>query len=163
MRTKFRILISLGLLVVMITVIGWYLLTQKISPDILLVSVSTDKQEYYAGDIVHISVHNLGDHPIDIFCPEWCALGNFPTTVERFSDGQWQYFAGYCPSIEPLFESDTHEGNYIRHTLSAQSSFELEISNFETLRLEQNDRLRIVYYLGSNKTPIYSNEFTVIR
>jgi hypothetical protein len=127
------------------------------------VSVSTDKQEYYKGDTVHIIIDNQGDHSIDIYCPSWCALGNFPTTVERFSDGQWQYFAGFCPSIEPLFGSGVQEDGFIRHSLAARSSFDLAISNFEALHSEQDEKLRIVYYLGTGKIPIYSNEFNVLH
>jgi hypothetical protein len=127
------------------------------------VSVSTDKQEYCKGDIIHISIDNLGDHSIDIYCPSSCALGNFPTTVERCFDGQWQYFAGFCPSIEPLFGSGVLEGDYIRHTFSTINSFDLAISNFEALHPEQDERLRIVYYLGAGKILIYSNEFNVKR
>ena len=54
------------------------------------------------GDTLHIRIQNLGDHAIDIFCPAWCVLGNFPSSVEKYSNGQWEYFAGFCPSIEPL-------------------------------------------------------------
>lgn len=98
---------------------------------------------------------------MDIYCPAWCALGNFPTTVERFSEGKWEYFAGFCPSIEPLLGSGLINDDYILHALSARSTFELELTNFDALHLEQKEKLRIVYYLDAGKTPIYSNEFTV--
>jgi len=161
MNTKVRILLGFVSIAVII-IIASYLFTHRVNQD-TLVSVSTDKQEYYKGDTIHISIDNLGDHSIDIYCPSWCALGNFPTTVERYFDGQWQYFAGFCPSIEPLFRSGVLEGDYIRHTLAARSSFDLAISNFEALHLEQDAWLRIVYYIGIGNIPIYSNEFNVNR
>jgi siroheme synthase (precorrin-2 oxidase/ferrochelatase) len=163
MSMKTRILLSIALLVTLLLIGTWYFLTQRISNDGIQVSVSTDEQEYHVGDTVRIHIQNLGDHSVDIYCPGWCALGNFPTTVERSENGQWLYFAGFCPSIEPLFERGINEGNYIRHILSARSSFEVEISNLESLHLEQDERLRIVYYLGAGKKPIYSNEFVVKR
>jgi hypothetical protein len=159
-NTKVRILLIVPLAII-IVVLAWYISSRQINQDILLVSITTDRQEYRVGDTVLISIRNLGDHSIDIYCPEWCALGNFPTTVERFANGQWEYFAGFCPSIEPLFGSGLHEGDYIRHTLSARSTFELEISNFEALHLQQDEKLRIVYYLDSGKVSIYSNEFII--
>jgi len=160
MNTKFKIPLICTFIII-ILVVAWCFSSRQINQDISLVSVSTDSQEYHAGDTVHISIQNLGNHSIDIFCPEWCALGNFPTAVERFSNGQWEYYAGFCPSIEPLFGSGLHKGDYIRHTLSAKSAFELEVSNFEALHLQQDEKLRIVYYLEAGKVPIYSNEFIV--
>ncbi len=160
MITKPRILLSISF-VAIILIGALYYRNWRINQVATMVSVSTDKQEYDIGDSVHISIQNLGDRSIDIYCPEFCALGNFPTTVERFSNGQWQHFGGFCPSIKPIFESGIHEGDYIRHTLSAKSSIELEISNLESLYLEQDERLRIVFYLGAEKIPIYSNEFIV--
>jgi len=160
MNTKFKIPLICTFIII-ILVVAWCFSSRQINQDISLVSVSTDSQEYHAGDTVHISIQNLGNHSIDIFCPEWCALGNFPTAVERFSNGQWEYYAGFCPSIEPLFGSGLHKGDYIRHTLTAKSAFELELSNFEALHLQQDEKLRIVYYLEVGKVPIYSNEFIV--
>ena len=160
MSTKVRILVSIGIITV-ITIVAWNFLSRRINQDISLVTISTDKLEYVVRDTAHISIHNQADRSIDIYCPAWCALGNFPTTVERFSNGQWQYIAGFCPSIEPLFGSGVLEGDYLRHPLSAKSSFELDISNFEALHIEHEERLRIVYYLGKDKTPIYSNEFAI--
>ncbi len=59
----------------------------------------------------------------------------------------------------PLFEQGMiRDDNYIRHTLPAGSSFELEVS---AMLLEQDERLRVVYYLGPSKKPIHSNEFIV--
>lgn len=160
MNTRIRILwISTSIIIVLL--VAWYLLSQQINQNIPLVSVSTDRQEYHVGDTVHINIQNLGERSMDIYCPEWCALGNFPTTVERFTNGQWEYFAGFCPSIEPLFGSGLHKGDYIRHTLSGNSAFNLELSNFKALQLQQDEKLRIVYYLDAGKTPIYSNEFII--
>jgi len=160
MNNKVKIsLISTFAIITLVVV--WYVSSRQINQDISLVSISTDRQEYHTGDTVHISIQNLGNHSIDIYCPEWCALGNFPTAVERFSNGQWEYYAGFCPSIEPLFGSGLHKGDYIRHTLSAKSAFELEVSNFDALHLQQDEKLRIVYYLEAGKVPIYSNEFIV--
>jgi len=113
------------------------------------------------GDTLHIRIQNLGDHAIDIFCPAWCVLGNFPSSVEKYSNGQWEYFAGFCPSIEPLFGDYIIKDDYIRHSLSAKSSFELELSNLESLRLQKDEQLRIVYYLDEGRLPLYSNVFFV--
>jgi len=151
------------ILVILIGLTGLYLYSRHDSLAASQVYITTDKQQYRAEETAHISIRNIGDHSIDIFCPAWCALGNFPTTVEKFAYGQWQYFAGFCPSIEPLFGNYVYKDDYVRHELSAGSSFELEISNFDVLHLEPNERLRIVYYLGAQKKPIYSNEFTVQR
>lgn len=160
MSIKIRIL--LGILVSIIFLgVGVYFLIWHMNRDASLVTISTDRREYQVGDIVQISIRNQGDHSIDIYCPEFCALGNFPTRVERFMDGGWQYFAGFCPSIEPLFGSGVFKGDYVRHRLSARGSFELEISNFESLHLAQAEKLRIVYLVGLGKKPVYSNEFTV--
>jgi len=159
MNTRVKILLIITLVIIILAV-ALHFTSRLINQDLSLVSVSTDRQEYHVGDTVHISIQNLGDRSIDIYCPEWCALGNFPTTVEKYSNEQWEYFAGFCPSIEPLFPR-LYEGDYIRHTLSARSAFELEISNFEALHLRQDEKLRIVYYLDAGKVPIYSNEFTI--
>jgi hypothetical protein len=88
-------------------------------------------------------------------------LGNFPTTVERSVDGGWEYFAGFCPSIEPLFGSGEYQDDFIRHSLAAGDSFELEISGFRAMGLHQDETLRIVYYLGEEKTSIFSKSFVV--
>ena len=160
MHTKVKIPLISTLAIITLVVV-WYISSRQTNQDTSLVSISTDRQEYSTRDNRHLSIQNLGNHSIDIYCPEWCALGNFPTAVERFSNGQWEYYAGFCPSIEPLFGSGLHKGDYIRHTLSAKSAFELEVSNFDALHLQQDEKLRIVYYLEAGKVPIYSNEFIV--
>jgi hypothetical protein len=161
MSSRFRIPLIMIFAIIIFLVLAWFFLSWQTSQDISMVSVSTDKQEYHAGDTVHITIQNLGVHSIDIYCPAWCALGNFPTSVEQFSNGQWGYYAGFCPSIEPLFGSGLIKGEYIRHTLSAKGIFELELANLEALQLQQDRVLRIVYYLNAGNVPIYSNEFTI--
>jgi hypothetical protein len=160
MRTWVKILL-ISLFAISILAGAWFFSSWQIHQAASLVSVSTDKQQYNVGDTIRIRIRNLGERSIDIYCPAWCALGNFPTEVERLSNGQWEYFAGFCPSIEPLFGSGYIKGDYIRHNLTAGSAFELELSNFEALHLQQAAKLRIVYYLDTGKTPIYSNEFIV--
>ncbi len=159
MNTKAGILLGAAL-VTLILIAGWYFLNQRNSQAVTQVSISTDKQEYSIGNTIYIRIQNLGNHPIHIYCLERpCALSNFPATVERFVDGQWQDFGGLCVrSGLSLEQAMSIEGDYIRHTLSAKSSFELAVS---TLLLEPEERLRVVYYLGSWKKPIHSNEFIV--
>jgi hypothetical protein len=158
-RIKFLLISTLSMIILIVI---WRISPWQTHQAVSLISVSTDRQEYRVDDTLHISIQNLGDHAIDIFCPAWCALGNFPSSVEKFSNGQWQYFAGFCPSIEPLFGSGVVKGDYIRHSLSAKSSFELELSNLESLRLQKDEQLRIVYYLDEGRVPLYSNVFFVI-
>lgn len=160
MRQRVNLFFGLLLILALLFAVGLFIVC-RINRDATLVSISTDRQAYQVGDIVQISIQNQGDRSIDIYCPEFCALGNFPTRVERYMDGQWEYFAGFCPSIEPLFGSGVHKGDYVRHRLLARDSYELEISNFEALHLATTDRLRIVYFVGVAKRPVYSNEFTV--
>ncbi len=156
-----KTIILLGISFVAIALAGvLYSSWSHVNQDASQVSVSTDKQVYYAGDSVHITIQNLGERSVDIYCPEFCALGNFPTRVERLSEGQWQYLVGFCPSIEPSFMERFHDRGYIRHSLLPRNSFELQISSSETKHLGQDQSLRIVYYLGISKKPIYSNEFT---
>ena len=159
-NTEIRILL-IGILTIIILIVVWGFSRWQTRSNVSQVSVSTDKTEYQVGDAVHVRIQNLGDHAIDIYCPAWCALGNFPTSVEKLTNGQWQYFAGFCPSIEPLFGSGSMKNDYIRHSLSAQGSFELELSNFASLHLQKGERLRIVYYLDAGRVPIYSNVFLV--
>ena len=161
MSSRFRIPIIMIMVTTIFLVVVWLFLSWQTSRDITTVSVSTDKQEYHSGDTVHIKIQNLGDQSIYIYCPAWCALGNFPTAVENYSDGQWEYYVGFCPSIEPLFGSGQLKGEYIRHTLSAGGTFELVLDNLSALKLQQDEILRIVYYLNAGNVPIYSNEFTV--
>jgi hypothetical protein len=152
-----KTILSISFVVIVLTGVLCFLLLYQ---DPSLVSVSTDKQEYYTGDIVQVTIRNHGDRSVDIYCPEFCALGNFPTSVEYLSDGEWQYLAGFCPSIEPVLMNRTYERGYIRHSLAAKKTFNLELANFETLGHTPDRRLHIVYYLGPFKQPIYSNEFT---
>ncbi len=159
MSTKTKILLGAALFTV--ALIGvWYLLNQQDGQEVAQVSVSTDKQEYIVGNIIHIRIQNLGDRPIYIYCLEQpCALSNFPAIVEKFVNGRWEYSGGLCVMSEPLAEQGMiRDGDYIRHTLPARSSFGLEVS---TSLLTQDERLRVVYYLGPGKKPIYSNEFVV--
>jgi len=158
-RIKFLLISTLSMIILIVI---WRISPWQTHQAVSLISVSTDRQEYRVDDTLHISIQNLGDHAIDIFCPAWCALGNFPSAVEKFSNGQWEYFAGFCPSIEPLFGSGFIKDDYIRHSLSAKSSFELELSNLESLRLQKDEQLRIVYYLDEGRVPLYSNVFFVI-
>jgi len=158
-KIKFLLISTLAMIILIVI---WRFSPWQTHQAVSLISVSTDRQEYRVDDTIHVSIQNLGDHAIDIFCPAWCALGNFPSAVEKFSNGQWEYFAGFCPSIEPLFGSGFIKDDYIRHSLSAKSSFELELSNLESLRLQKDEQLRIVYYLDEGRVPLYSNVFFVI-
>ena len=160
MNTKTWILVALAL-AVLAPAGAWYLLTGQSSRDAPSVSISTDKEIYSVGEPVRITIRNHGHRTVDIYCPSWCALGNFPTTVERWVGGKWEYYAGFCPSIEPLFGAGDPVGDYIRHALDPGETFHLEISNFEALHLEKEEKLRIVYYLGGSKQPVYSEVFTV--
>jgi hypothetical protein len=143
---------------------GWYFLAGPAAHDAReaqTVTVFTDKTEYGAEETVRIIIRNASNQPVDIYCPVFCVLGNFPTTVERSVDGGWEYFAGFCPSIEPLFGSGEYQDDFIRHSLAAGDSFELEISGFRAMGLHQDETLRIVYYLGEEKTSIFSKSFVV--
>jgi hypothetical protein len=140
---------------------GWYILAGQTARDEKGVTVLTDKTEYSAEETVRITIRNASNQPVDIYCPVFCALGNFPTTVERSVDGGREYFAGFCPSIEPLFGSGEYEDDFIRHSLAAGDSFELEISGFRAMSMHQDEMLRIVYYLGVEKTPVFSKTFIV--
>jgi len=86
MSTKVRNLFSIAILAIII-MSALIFLTRRNIQDLSLVTISTDKQEYYIKDTAHISIRNRGDHSIDILCPAWCALGNFPTTVEKYING----------------------------------------------------------------------------
>jgi hypothetical protein len=140
---------------------GLYLLSRRIGQDATLISISTDRQSYHLDNSIQVSIRNQGEYPIDIYCQQFCALGNFPTAVEQVSNGQWQVAIGFCPSIEPLFGNRVYKGDYIIHTLPAQESFALELTNLAALRLRQAERFRILYYVGLTKIPVYSNEFTI--
>jgi len=154
--------ILLGILITIFFLgVGLVFLAWRFNQDAALISISTDRQAYSLDDTIQVSIQNQGDHTIDIYCQQFCALGNFPTAVEKVVNGQWQYALGFCPSIEPLFGSGVPKGDYIMHTLPAEESFELELSNLTSLRLEQAERFRILYYVGFTKKPVYSNEFTI--
>jgi hypothetical protein len=146
-------------------VAGWYFLAGPSAHDAReaqTVTVFTDKTEYWAEETVRIIIRNASNQPVDIYCPVFCALGNSPTKVERSVDGGWEYFAGFCPSIEPLFGSGEYEDDFIRHSLAAGDSFELEISGFRAMGLHQDEMLRIVYYLGVEKTPVFKNLYRAV-
>jgi hypothetical protein len=154
--------ILLGILITIVFLgIGMVFLAWRFNRDAALTSISTDRQAYSLNDIILVRIQNQGDHAIDIYCQQFCALGNFPTAVEKYVNGQWQYALGFCPSIEPLFGSRVTKGGYIIHTLPTEGSFELELSNLSSLRLEGAERFRILYYVGFTKKPVYSNEFTI--
>jgi hypothetical protein len=144
-----------------VLIAGWLLLARRPPTDLSGVSVSTDKVEYRVEETIWITIQNQGDHLVDIYCPVFCELGNFPTTVEGLVEGRWEYATGFCPSIEPLFGNGDYEDGYYRHPLAAGGSFELEISDFAAMGLQPDNPLRIVYYIGAERTPVYSNEFTV--
>jgi hypothetical protein len=146
---------------VIILVGGWYIISLFFNEDFIKVLISTDKEQYQVGEIIHIHIQNWDDRTIDIYCPMNCALGNFPTTVEKYQNGEWEYLAGFCPSIEPLFGNYKYVGDYIIHSLAPGSSYDLEISNLEAMHLQGDVRLRIMYYLNSGRSTIYSHDFTV--
>ena len=161
MSKTIKVILSLVLLAVIILVIGWGLLSLLFKENFIKLLISTDKQEYQVGETIHIHIQNWDDHTIDIYCPMNCALGNFPTTVEKFHNGEWEYLAGFCPSIEPLLGNYKNEGAYIIHPLAPGSSYDLQITNLEALRLQGNEKMRIMYYLNRGRSTIYSNDFTV--
>jgi hypothetical protein len=161
MSGKARGLLGAAIFILLVAAISWFWLARQADEDYASIAVTTDKRAYVARETVRVSIRNAGERSVDVYCRATCALGNFPTEVERSTDGQWRYFAGFCPSVEPLFGSGIVDGDYIRHRLSAHDSFELELSNSDRLRLDQVATLRVLYYLGGEKRPVYSNEFSV--
>jgi hypothetical protein len=160
MSRKTRILLGI-LTAIFFLGAGLVFLAWRFNQDAALISISTDRQAYSLDDTIQVSLQNRSDHAIDIYCQQFCALGNFPTAVEKLANGQWQVAIGFCPSIEPLFGSRVYKGDYIIHTLPAKGSFALELSNLAALRLGQAERFRILYDVGFTKKPVYSNEFTI--
>jgi hypothetical protein len=156
-----KIILSIVVLAVTILVVGWGLLSLFFHEDFTKLEISTDQQEYQVGEIIQVHIQNWDDHTIDIYCPMNCDLGNFPTTVEKYQDGEWEYLAGFCPSIEPLFGNYQYEGDFIIHSLAPGSSYDLELTNLEALHLKEDVKLRIMYYLNSGRSTIYSSDFTV--
>ncbi|NJD60293.1 MAG: hypothetical protein FIA98_12940 [Anaerolineae bacterium] len=146
---------------IIVLVAGCYLINQFSHEDIYKVLINTDKLTYRAGETIHVRIENFDERTIDIYCPMNCALGNFPTTVEKYADGEWEYFAGFCPSIEPLFGNYPQEGDYIIHSLAPGEAFDLELTNLEGLGLLGEERLKIMYYLNGGRTTISSPEFIV--
>jgi len=158
---KIRSLILLIILIgVFILVVGGILFIMT-HEDIEKVLITTDKRDYQVGETIQIRIQNWDDRTIDIYCPLTCALGNFPTTVEKMTNEEWGYYVGFCPSIEPLFGDYPSEDGYIIHSLPPGDSYALEISNLETLQLKERVHLRIMYFLKGGRTTIYSDEFTV--
>jgi hypothetical protein len=155
------VLVSLTLAGLIIAV-AWYWSGGIACSDASVVSVSTDRTAYTVGETVHITIRNNGSRPADIYCPSWCALGNFPTAVERRVAGRWEYFAGFCPSIGSPFENrGTPEGDFIRHSLVPGASFEVGIGNLDAFRLEGEEDFRIVYYVCGGREPVYSGGFSL--
>jgi hypothetical protein len=163
MMTKTRsillIIVAVGLLAI---VAVWYITLHMWNEQVYKIDIATDKSEYQAGETVHIRITNYEDHTVEILCPNTCALGNFPTTLEKtINDEEWDSFAVFCPSIEPLFGEYETQGDYIVHPLTASDSYDLEISNFEAFHLKKAEQLRILYYLDSGHTTILSAPFTM--
>jgi hypothetical protein len=140
-------------------IVAYYALRE--ASDISKIIISTDKKEYHIEDTVYINISNTGASPINIYCPMFCELGNFPTTVQKLTGTKWEYYSGFCPSIDPILGNGEYEGEYISHKLDGKSSFTLAISNFRSMGKNEEIRLRIVYYIGVSKTSIFSNEFTM--
>ena len=143
-----------------VTLTVWLLVRWRTAQDLARITISTDRASYAAGDTVEVLILNSNRHAVDIYCPAWCALGNFPTQVERFEDGEWVPFLGFCPSIEPLFGSGELAGEHIRHRLSAGASFNLTLTGFETAAQIGGQRLRLAYRAGLFRLPVHSNEFS---
>jgi hypothetical protein len=156
-----KVILAVVLLGVTILVVGWGLLSLLSNEEFIKLEISTNKQEYQVGEIIQVHIQNWDDHTIDIYCPMNCALGNFPTTVEKYQDGEWEYLAGFCPSIEPLFGNYQYEADYIIHSLAPGSSYDLQLSNLEAMHLQDAVKLRIMYYLYSGRSTVYSADFTV--
>lgn len=136
----------------------------SIPPEPQEVTITTDKTEYEQGETVKIAIENKQDAEIDICCPIFCAaVGSFPTRIEKYEKGEWEFSVGYCPIFEPLFEKPgVFKDDFVCHKLSPKSWFELEIYDFyEGRKFDENERVRILYYFGKEKTQIYSSEFTI--
>jgi len=156
-RSLILLIISSGVIILVIAGL-FFIMTHE---DFYKILITTDKRDYQVGETIRIRIQNWDDRTIDIYCPLTCALGNFPTTVEKLTHEEWGYYAGFCPSIEPLFADYQYEDGYIIHSLPPGDSYELEISNLEALQLKEQLHLRIMYYLKGGRGTIYSDEFTV--
>jgi hypothetical protein len=146
---------------IVLLIAGGFLLDQLVHEDFYKILISTDKVSYQAGETIHVRIENFDERTIDIYCPMNCALGNFPTTLEKYQEGDWEYYAGFCPSIEPLFGDYPQKDGYIIHSLSPGEIFTLELTNLESLSLRSEARVRIMYYLNGGRGAIYSPDFTV--
>ncbi len=131
-RNILLIVIAAGMLVVG----AWLILVVLFSDHPIKVEISTDKTAYHSGETIQVHIKNWDDHSFEILSPSVCALGNFPTTLEKFNGSDWEYFATFCPSIEPLFGPVSTKGEYIVHPLSPGQTYDLELSNSGALELE---------------------------
>ena len=98
MRILWVVLFAAAILFAMVIVAVFFLI-QRINQEVNSVSVSTDKQEYQAGDIVHISIRNSGDRPIGINCPMWCALATFPRRLRSRWMARGSTLLAFAPAL----------------------------------------------------------------
>ena len=159
--TKKIIYIAVGSLIGLLILIVAYFLIISITwkEDFIQLSITTDKGTYRVGETIHVYIDNQDDRSFDILCPANCALGNFPTTVGRFEESDWVTLAEFCPSIEPIFGDYPVRGGYIVHPLEPGSSFDLELTNLDTLKGQEN--LQIKYYLDNGRSGVFSSPFSV--
>lgn len=161
MKTR-NIILAIAVTVLMLVIAAWFLLTRFFVEDPVMVDISTDKSSYRVGEPVRIHIENFDHQDRDIYCPLVCAAGNFPTTIEKVtSEGESEYLATFCPSIEPLLGNYQTDGGYIIHPLAPGDTYDLEISNFQVLDLQSGARLRIAYFLNAGTSKIYSAEFVM--
>jgi hypothetical protein len=160
MMKKIIYIVAGSFIGLLILVAGFFLIIRTTwEEEFILLMISTDKDTYHVGETIHVHIDNSDDHSFDILCPANCALGNFPTTVGRFEEGDWVTLAGFCPSIEPIFGDYPVRGEYIVHALEPGGSFDLELTNLDTLKGQGN--LQIMYYFGNGRSQVFSSPFSV--
>lgn len=159
-----RVRVALGIALAAALVAGGWCAWQAWLPHASQITVTTDRTWYRQGDTVLVTIRNRGSHEVEVYVPDFCAIGNFAALIQVRSEDGWRgnsAHGAYAASLPATIDFSI-SGPGVRTMLAPASSLVMRLPDIRLHGSRAGEQtMRVAFYVIDRKHLVYSNEFTV--